>query len=734
MRWLALLLTLARTASAEPTLAILGEPGTGTAAEALATVLEKQPALRLIAAPADAADVEKLAALLAAKSYRDIGAALHADGLILLRAEPAGDTQILSASLIAAGPGAILATHRQPLPLTDAGAWAEAAARQFLPLAGKLTIPADRAIPLSVLHLRAAAETPQAREIERALALGLIHRLTHEPTFLVLERERLDAPGTQRERYAADAGEFWSARWLIDGTILQAPDDPAQLTLKLRVRQPGSDTAHESTHRCRAGDTAAALDAFTRDLARTLGREPGPTPWSATREAARWLEEAQWAAARDLWPAAAAAAESAWALGAREPALIALRVRAAIHSIAGPYLLRPAAPDHLLARYLDERQLRLEQWDSPALTPRWKPIVAAISVADKLQTLENAVRAHQLLQTHLDALPIGLRAEIATEATLHASTVLEWFARAEDDVRYTVHLTTLRRLVRENVSRILLLSPDPVATDDLYCAAAFLQPLWHERPQDTLAAWQARLAEPATPGQRAVLRVGLAISLRDFPQLVEGVPVEQGRVIECWQTLIAQLEKSAAPDDRLAGYALHHDLAPNEPLRTLLAAKIRAALWDMRASFIASPALFRLFSLYRDAEGHAPPFRSWGLGEPDTLSAATDADRDFLRGYILTLLAESSDLAWAAFDSLIRPQDYTPAQAAEVLAALAAHRARLPPAAHAGVDRYREKILRHLPDALVLVFPQPHGWLIPGLWLIPRADLDSLLTTPQRPP
>ena len=697
MRWLAILLTLALSATAAPTLAILSEPGTGDAAEALAAEIEKQPSLRLIAAPDAPADVEKLAGLLAEKSFTGLGEALHADGLILLRAETVGDQQILIARLIATGPGAVLASHQQLLPLADAKVWAEAAARQFLPLAGKLSIETGRAVPISVLNLRAIRETPQARDLERALTLGLIHRLTHEPAFFVLERERLDALDAQKERYSAAADGFWAGRWLIDGSIGQSLDVPGELTLKLRARQPGGGVKHEFARTCHADQSAEALDAFTRELARTLGREQPAAPWSPPREAAHWLEEARWAAGNELWPAAGAAAESAWALGAREPELIALRVRAAIHRIAAPYLLRPPFPDNLLARYLDERQLRLEHWDNAELSPRWKPVIARISVAEKLQTLETAVRAHQILHTHLDALPIALRTEVATEAAIHASTVLEWFARAEDDARYTEHLSTLRRLIRENVSRILLTSPDPGATDALYCASAFLQPLWHERPQDTLATWQARLAEPASPGQRAVLRVGLVLSLRDFPQLVEGVPVEQGRVMECWQTLIAQLQKSAAPDDRLAGYALHHDLAPNEPLRTLLTAKIRAQLWDMRAGFAANPALFRLFTLFRDGAGHRPPFRAWGLGEPDTLPAATDTDRDFLRGYILTLLHESRDLAWAAFDSLIRPEDYTAAQAATVLAALAVHRDQLPPAAHAGVDRYREKILAHLP-------------------------------------
>ena len=690
MRWLAILLTLALSATAVPTIAILGEPGTGDAAEALAAIIEREPALRLIGAAGDVAAVEQLAGLLADKRFRALGEAIHADGLILLRAEPAGDGQILIARLIATVPGAVLASTRQPLPFADPGVWAESCARAFTPLAGKLAIPADRTLPISVLGLRATRETPQARELEETLTLGLIHRLTHEPAFFVLERERLDAPGTQKERYTADAGEFWSARWLIDGTIGQAPGDDASLTVKLRVRQPGSDSQHEFTQTCRADDATAALDALARDIARTFGREPAP--WDAAGEAARWLEEARWSAERELWPAAGIAAEAAWALGAHEPEVIALRVRAAILRIATPYLLRPPEPDRLLARYLDERQLRLEQWE------HWKPIVAAIPVAEKLQTLEDAVRAHRILQRHLDDLPIALRSAVATESTLHASTVLEWFARAEDDVRYTGDLATLRRLVRENVSRILLTSPDPVATDALYCASAFLQPLWHERPEDTLAAWQARLAEPAPPGQRAVLRVGLVLSLRDFPQLVEGVPVEQGRVVESWQVLIAQLEKSAALDDRLTGYALHHDLAPNAPLRTLLTAKIRAALWDMRAGFIGNPAVFRLFTLYRDAEGHAPPFRCWGLGEPDTLSAATESDRDFLRGYALTLLHESRDLAWAAFDSLIRPADYTEEQAVELLAALATHRDQLPPAAHAGVERHRDRILERHPD------------------------------------
>ncbi len=687
MKFSLLLLVLATgMLAAEPRLALVAQPDVAEAAEALAAALENESQLTLVAGQStDAEQFRKLAGFAADKRFGELAQALGVDGLITLSAENRDAQDVLVARLIAPAPGIALASFHHPLPLGDARTWSEAAVRQFLPLLGKLAATADHAVAVSVLRIRAVGDMPNARELESTLTLGLIHRLTHEPALIVLERERLDAFGSERERYSANAGRFWNTRWLVDGTISPSDIDPLRFILFFRLRSPGGPVA-EFLHECSAETTAEALDAFAREMLAELGETPATAQWAPAREAARWLEEARWALGRELWAVAASAAESAWALGLREPELLAIRIRAANHAIATPYLLRPAQASHFVGRFLAARAARLADWQRTA------DELAHLTDAEKLQSVEAARRAQEILGRELDLLPVAARNALGVETAAYGSTVLEWFARAGDTERYRENLAALRQLLRQNATRILLTSPRPESVDDLFCLTPFLLPLWQENADDALASWQTRLAEPATPGQAAVVRVALVQSLREFPNFTADPRADRAHVRELWEKLTVELEKSARFEDRLAGFALHHDLAASGSRRPALAQEIRGTLWELRAAFASEPAIFRLFSLYRDSEGRAPECDAQSLGEPSAVSAASDDDRDFLRRFLVHLLNESNDVAWAAIDSLVRPEDYSPAQAAEVLAALTTHRDRLPTEAarvHLGHARQR---------------------------------------------
>ena len=105
----------------------------------------------------------------------------------------------LTARLIAVKPGVILADGSFSWPLQDPVQWAEsfpAYLDSFLP---KLTVPAGSAIPISVVNLSSAIQSGDEQEIERELKLLAIGRLSQEPQFFILERQKMQMLGEEKE-------------------------------------------------------------------------------------------------------------------------------------------------------------------------------------------------------------------------------------------------------------------------------------------------------------------------------------------------------------------------------------------------------------------------------------------------------------------------------------------------------------------------------------------------------
>ena len=133
------------------------------------------------------------------KDYLKLGRILGADGLLLLNIVRTPQTTNLTARLIAVKPGVVLTDGSFPWPLKDTSLWAESATiylNSFLP---KLTVLVKDAIPLSVVNLRSAIQSTDAQETEHQLKLLVIQRLSHERQFFVLERQRMQLLGEEKE-------------------------------------------------------------------------------------------------------------------------------------------------------------------------------------------------------------------------------------------------------------------------------------------------------------------------------------------------------------------------------------------------------------------------------------------------------------------------------------------------------------------------------------------------------
>ena len=282
-----------------------------------------------------------------------LGHLLGADGLLLIQVTPGPDATNLSMELIAVRPGVILSAWKFPWPMTDPQPWARETAMRLNSFAPKLKVMAKDAIPISIVNLRSAVQTPEALEIERVLTLLTIHRLIQEPRVFVLERSHMELLGQEKDLKGDDSA-FWSGGFLLDGTldpdgyskdalVVSARLTPARGGLPLRVIKLTSSRTNLSA-------IVTDLAAKVNEALRIEPHVSGPIPMD---EAATYFEEAQWAFKWHLFREARAACESSWALGQQTRQVAELRIRAcqqlAAPAWGGSAFLRPtrqnSAPD-----------------------------------------------------------------------------------------------------------------------------------------------------------------------------------------------------------------------------------------------------------------------------------------------------------------------------------------------------------------------------------------------------
>jgi hypothetical protein len=318
----------AQSNSAPPRLAILAiDPVLGDANDVLTAAFSKRQGVVLL----ERAQIQKVyreQQLSAAnQDLIKLGQVLGADGLAILQTVTEGTNQFLQSRLIAAKLGVVLAELRSPWPLNNLLQWSDFVADDFSPLLPKLTVLAKDALPLSILNLRSPLQNAANQELERELTVLLIHRLTHEPDVVVLERQHLSDVLAEKE-LAADDSPFWTSRYLLDGIIDKEGFNPLTATVSARLApaQGGEPVSIEvSGPRTNLNALAESLVA---QVLTALHRSSTAAEWKPAREADQFFDEGQWAYRWRLLPQAAAAAESAWALGRRDKAAAELRIRA----------------------------------------------------------------------------------------------------------------------------------------------------------------------------------------------------------------------------------------------------------------------------------------------------------------------------------------------------------------------------------------------------------------------
>jgi len=328
--WIPLVLILATRLLAQSNapirLALLAETDeSSTAADVLTARLSGNPKIQLL----ERNEIEKVyreQKLSAAnRDYLKLGQVLGADGLLLLDVIRTPQATNLMTRLIAVKPGVVLTEVGFSWPLKDLSSWADSAATYLDSFLPKLTVLVKDAIPISVVNLRSAVQSAEAKETERQLKLLTVQRLSQERQFFVLERQRMQLLGEEKE-LKADESAFWNGSYLLEGVVDQNGYAKDTITINARLTPKGGAPLLMEVSGRRT-DYAEVINRLAAKVAELLKVHSTVEEWNATAEAQQYFDEAQWAMKWGVYAEAQAAADSAWALGKHDQDCAMVRIK-----------------------------------------------------------------------------------------------------------------------------------------------------------------------------------------------------------------------------------------------------------------------------------------------------------------------------------------------------------------------------------------------------------------------
>jgi len=346
---LALALQLPAQSNAPIRLALISETDAAApAVDVLTAQFSANPKLQLLERDQIARVYREQGLSAANTDYLKLGQLLGADGLLLLQVAPEGTNQVLNTRLIAVKPGVALVAEKYPWPLSDPTGWTAFYARHLDVFLPKLTVLVKDAIPLSIVNFRSAVTSAEAGETERQLRLLTIQRLTREPQLFVLERQKLQLLGEEKELKNDDA-PFWNGGYLLEGVLDQNGYSPDSLTLNARLTPPKGGPPMTFEVSAARTNLVEIVNQLAMKLDAALKVNAAAPTWNAADEAAQYYAEGQWALRWGEYAEAQTAAESAWWLGKRDEECAILRVRARLPVInTGGYTSLPfVSPNNL---------------------------------------------------------------------------------------------------------------------------------------------------------------------------------------------------------------------------------------------------------------------------------------------------------------------------------------------------------------------------------------------------
>jgi hypothetical protein len=324
----------ARSSSVPVQLAIVPETSEASAvADVLSVQFSKDDSVHLL----ERAEIEKVyreQGLSAGnRDYLKLGQILGADGLLMLETVNDSAGQSLNVRLLAVKPGVVLTAKNFSWPMKDMTEWSPSFAKYLGGFFPKLTVLTKDAIPISVVNLRSAIQSDEARESERQLKLLAIQRLSEEPQFFVLERQRMELLSNEKE-FKSDDSAFWSGSYLLEGVIDQNGYSKDVITINARLTPPKGGKPITFEVSGSRTNLAGVINLLAAKVTESLNVTSAVREWNVADEAAQYFNEAEWALRWRVFSEAEMAAESAWALGKKDEKCAIIRVRALLNQIS----------------------------------------------------------------------------------------------------------------------------------------------------------------------------------------------------------------------------------------------------------------------------------------------------------------------------------------------------------------------------------------------------------------
>ena len=629
----------------ETRLAILADDGSFPVAALLTAQLSQRSEVTML----EREEIQRIAAehhlhnLTSHGDYKQAGALLNANGLIILTRDAQAKQPVEMARLIAVEPGVVIDT--MAIPVSDK-AETDAAAIQarFGPLLEKIHSVDRNAVAISLLGLKFDMDSLQAKATENQLNRLLADRLIHEPNFLVLERWRMETLSWEKSLTSAPA-PFWTGSYLLEGTLQRQGK-----TLMLSVHLKKSDTTKKEIQLSGSEDNLPAIaDELTAKLKAELGAQSEASlPWDKTAEAENYARLAEWAIANDLPRDAASAAESAIALGLGEPRLEVLRIRA--------YCMM-AYPDNLLV-------------GSHTYAP------AKFSKENALQCVEAATEAVALLEQFTQKYatvpkPCVFTLEhpeyLAPRVLMMAFRVLRGSYENEIYVGHPAEVASLRAAVRQVGGLLHNTKAEGLPPKMDYVVHA---PYWTETPQETLAVYRRALTRPMSPagvwGTPESLRIEWSKASCHYPcldnptlpkthspLLAAWTPEAEQEIPKLWRAFIEELKSSPSIQSQIDGFMFEYlTMEHHEELLE----PIYDCIWNHRAEIFGPGSRVKISGVGKSFRDHR------------TAKSASKEVQSFparLLCYLLEQRAKADIPTWSELLDPNRPWSEEEAQALE---------------------------------------------------------------------
>lgn len=409
-------------------------------------------------------------------NYLRLGKLLKADGMVIIRKFESQKKEFLVSRLVAVNQGAVLSAFANPLPPEKIENWPTDVSAKFAPYLNKVGVSQDKAVPISILNIRAPIDTPEMRLLEKEFTLALAFRLVQEKELFVLERWKMEKLAWEKD-IDTESSPFWTGSYLLDGSIELI--DKENVNVKVRLRKPsGPESTLEATGNRQ--QLSEITEKITSELLKNIGKAQDKIPWDSAKEAEQYLKEAQWAFNAGLFEESFSAVQAARALGNKSEEALFLEVKASANCTY------PARQPEIW--------MKIDLGYDPKL----------IDVTKDSRVIDTAILSMELLRKNiLDKTPESRQSfsnekrwrEIAERTLLNASLVLRAYYDQGCTKKDSDKTSALRKMVRDAYPVIAGRYFNYGLPACVFEIKAAYIPFWYDNPEESLQAYKELLCK-----------------------------------------------------------------------------------------------------------------------------------------------------------------------------------------------------------------------------------------------